>query len=84
MDILVMYMYKIKVNTDQCIGSASCVAIAPQTFQLNDQNQATVISQTGDDAATQLSAAKACPVNAIIIVDVDEAGKETQVWPPIE
>ncbi|KKW36664.1 MAG: hypothetical protein UY81_C0018G0003 [Candidatus Giovannonibacteria bacterium GW2011_GWA2_53_7] len=28
---------KVKVDPDLCIGAASCVTIAPETFQLNDE-----------------------------------------------
>lgn len=79
-------MLKVKVIAAQCIGAASCVAIAPNTFQLNDDNISEVVhadGTVGDDDANVLSAAKACPVNAIIVVDVDEQGNEKQLWPPI-
>lgn len=69
---------KIKVVQDLCIGAASCVAIAPNTFKLDDQNKAQVTNPTGDDDDTQLAAAKSCPVNAIVIED--ENGKK--IWPP--
>ncbi len=75
-------MLQIKVLSDQCIGAASCVAIAPGTFQLDDESKSTVVNQQGDAPDQQLAAAKACPVNAIIIVDVAEDGTEKQVWPP--
>lgn len=73
--------YEIEVIPGQCIGAASCVAIAPGTFALDDQNISIVTSQTGDAPDVQLSAAKACPVGAIVIRS-KSTGK--QVWPPEE
>lgn len=76
-----MGKYKVKVVPTLCIGSASCVALDPVTFQLNDQNVAEVVGDSSDDAA-KLSAAKACPVSAIEVYEVDENGAEKKIWPP--
>lgn len=70
--------YTIKVINEKCIGAASCVAIAPGTFKLNEQNIAEIISQTGDEPDMQVLAAQSCPTAAIVIVD-NETGQ--QVWP---
>lgn len=87
--------YKVKVDRDLCIGAASCVAIAPKTFELDSEGKAVIKKKDGsmtsvfvnysdiDDEETNIMhAAKSCPVNAIIIVEVDEQGNEVkQVWP---
>ena len=70
--------YKVEVIRDKCIGAASCVAIAPGTFELDEENIARVISQEGDDDETQLLGAQSCPTAAIIVTDT-ETGE--QVWP---
>lgn len=70
--------YKIEVIRDKCIGAASCVAIAPATFDLDEENIAIILSQTGDEAETQLLAAQSCPTAAIIITDTET---NEQVWP---
>lgn len=70
--------YKIEVINEKCIGAASCVALAPGTFQLDEENIAYIVSQTGDDPEMQLLGAQSCPTAAIIITDT-ETGK--QVWP---
>ena len=36
----------ITVDPDLCIGAASCVTIAPETFQLNDENKAIVLDHS--------------------------------------
>lgn len=70
--------YKIEVIRDKCISAASCVAIAPGTFDLDEEQIAIVISQTGDEPDTQLLAAQSCPTAAIVITDT-QTGE--QVWP---
>jgi ferredoxin len=70
--------YKVAVIRDKCISAASCVAIAPKVFQLDEEAIATVISQDGHDDETKLLAAQSCPTAAITVTDT-ETGE--QVWP---
>lgn len=71
--------YKPVVLRDKCIGAASCVAVAPKTFKLDDQNKAVVIQATGDADTDEaiLLAAQSCPTAAIEVYDQD--GKK--IWP---
>lgn len=84
----------IKVDPDLCIGAASCVTIAPETFQLNDENKAYVLDHgteptprtyerivevTEDEKENIILGAQSCPTLAIFIYD--EAG--TQLFPDI-
>lgn len=81
------------VDRELCIGAASCIAIYPEVFALDDENKA-VILQKGDiktsektdvdmlevsalDDDTLLLAAQSCPTLAIYLYD--EQG--TQVYP---
>jgi len=71
---------KLTMHIDQnlCIGAATCVAIAPKAWVLNDQAKAIILdtaSEESDEAL--LEAAKGCPVAAIILTD--ESGK--QIFP---
>lgn len=70
--------YRVEVINDKCIGAASCAAIAPGVFELDEENIARIISQDGDDDETKLLAAQSCPTSAIIVTDT-ETGQ--QVWP---
>ena len=70
--------YTVSVIREKCISAASCVAIAPGVFDLDEQQLARVISQNGNDDETKLLAAQSCPTMAIIVTDT-ETGK--QVWP---
>ena len=69
--------YKVKVDRMLCIGTADCVKIAPNTFELDDEAKSVVKKQNGDSDEKILEAAKVCPVLAIIVEDED--GK--QVYP---
>ncbi|MBI2551390.1 ferredoxin [Candidatus Uhrbacteria bacterium] len=79
----------IKVDPDLCIGAASCVTIAPETFQLNEENKAyvldhgqeppprtyeRVIEVTPEEKDNLIMAAQSCPTLAIYIID--EKGKQ--------
>jgi ferredoxin len=70
--------YKIKVIRDLCIGAASCVAVSPAVFQLDDKNKAVVPDGAADVPENVLMAAQSCPTKAIVIIDT-ETGQ--QVWP---
>lgn len=89
--------YKVKVDRDLCIGAGSCVAVAPKVFELDAEGKAIIIKKDGtknetsnfsayeeidDNEEDILNSARSCPVNAIIIVEVDGSGNEIrQVWP---
>ncbi|GAC1412583.1 MAG: hypothetical protein NVSMB66_1960 [Candidatus Doudnabacteria bacterium] len=73
------------VDRELCIGAASCVAVYPEVFQMDDENKA-VILQKGDlrtsektdvdmlevsavDDDTLMLAAQSCPTLAIFLYD---------------
>lgn len=58
---------RIEVDRELCIGAASCVAVAPQVFELDGENKAVVKSNHGASDDIILQAAKACPVAAIYL-----------------
>lgn len=79
----------VKVDPDLCIGAASCVTIAPETFQLNEENKAWVLDHgtepegpayervlevTDDEYENILLGAQSCPTLAVFIFD--EEGKQ--------
>lgn len=65
---------KIVVDEDECIGDSLCCSEAPGTFEMED-DVAKVCSPITDDRETIIEAAKACPVDAITIVD-QETGEQ--------
>lgn len=85
-----MAKLRIKVETDLCIGAASCVTVAPIFFALNEENKAFVkdpeleekpfvheriIEVTPEQKEEILLAAQSCPTLAILIHD-DETGEQ--------
>lgn len=85
---------RIVVDPDLCIGAASCVTIAPETFQLNIENKAEVLDHgaapsgaayertvevTAAEKETIILGAQSCPTLAITIFD--EHG--VQVYPEV-
>jgi ferredoxin len=69
--------YRIKIDRSLCTGYGECVGIAPAVFQLGDDNVSVVLDPEGSDDEAVLDAARACPVDAIQLMDeFDEL-----VWP---
>jgi ferredoxin len=71
-----MGKYKIKYFREKCIGAASCVAAAPDSWELDSENKAVPKIKEFDDSTKEknIEAAKSCPTKAIEIYD--EAGKQ--------
>ena len=63
---------KIIIKRDLCIGAAPCVAVASDTFELDEENIAVVKNPHGNNDEDILLAAQACPTLAIYLYD--EAG----------
>lgn len=63
---------KLTMHIDQnlCIGAATCVAIAPKAWSLDDNAKAIILDTALDETdETLLEAARSCPVMAIVITD---------------
>ncbi|MBI3559857.1 ferredoxin [Candidatus Gottesmanbacteria bacterium] len=70
-------MRKLTMRTDRnlCIGAATCVAIAPKAWVLDDEAKAIILDTVEEESDETLpEAAKSCPVMAIFITD--ENGKQ--------
>jgi len=70
--------YKIVVVQSKCIAAASCIAISPTLFKLNEQNLAEMIEEGSDELDNIMLAAQSCPTGAIEIYE-----GEARVWPPM-
>ena len=68
---------KIIVDRDLCIGAASCVAVSPATYKLDNENKAIVVDPNAASDEELIMAAQSCPTKAIILVD--KLGK--QIYP---
>lgn len=63
---------KIEIDRELCIGAASCIAVAPEAFELDGENKAVTKPLWSDLTDEQLlNAAKACPVAAILLYGPD-------------
>jgi ferredoxin len=75
---------RIIVDPDLCIGAASCVTVAPESFVLNVENKAEVLDKglaeagpsyertvemTEEEKENLIMAAQSCPTLAITIFD---------------
>lgn len=69
---------KVRVERDLCIGAATCIAVAPKTFLLDEDAKAVILNTAEEDSdETIIDAAKSCPTAAIII----ENEKGEQIFP---
>lgn len=65
---------KIEVDRDLCIGAASCIALAPGTFELDAEGKAIVKDLSAHTMEELRTAAQSCPTKAIRVYD--EEGNE--------
>lgn len=73
----VMTKYKVVIDKDKCISTGSCINLAGLTFKFGEENKVELIDQDGNGDKEKLTAAQACPVMAIKIINT--ATGET-VW----
>jgi ferredoxin len=69
--------YRIIVNRELCESNAECVSLAPEVFELDEEDLCVVVDPEGAKSKRILLAARACPVDAITLIDNDGE----QVWP---
>ena len=64
-------MKKIKVDFDLCESNAMCEALAPEHFQVDDDDFLQILDEkvTDEDLAVVEQAVAACPKSAISIVE---------------
>ena len=60
---------RVVVNMSQCESNALCMGVAPDIFQLDDDDNLTVLDETPDEADRDrvLEAVRMCPKQAISI-----------------
>lgn len=67
-----------RIERNLCIGAATCVALAPKAWALDDEAKAIILDTSDQESDDMLiEAAKGCPVMAIFITD--DTGK--QIFP---
>ncbi len=59
-----------RIDRNLCIGAATCVAIAPKAWQLDNEAKAVILDTATEETDENLiEAAKGCPVMAIFITN---------------
>lgn len=61
---------KIEIKRDLCIAAASCLGVAPEAYELDEENIAVLKNgwkKLSDDVL--LTSAKSCPTKAIYLFD---------------
>jgi ferredoxin len=68
---------RIAVDLNRCQGYAQCVPLAPEVLKLNGE-EALMYDPNPDDSLRQqvLRAVASCPVQAIIVGQLDENGEK--------
>lgn len=56
---------RVSIDRDSCIGSGTCVQLAPESFELDDDGVATLISSSAAGETSLRTAERSCPVHAI-------------------
>jgi ferredoxin len=69
--------YRIIVDRELCQSHAECVSLAPGVFGLDDEDLCVVTNPERARDQRILDAARACPVDAITLID----SRGEQVWP---
>lgn len=65
-----IHQWKVWVDRELCIGAATCIALAPNTFKLDKEVKAIILDSAEKDTKQEiLDGAKSCPVAAVIIED---------------
>jgi ferredoxin len=67
---------EIKIIREKCIGAATCVVYAENTFDLDEKNIAIIKNGEWDKLEKIIAAAQSCPVFAIEVYE-----KGTKIYP---
>lgn len=60
---------RVKIDREECIGDGLCVDAAPETFELDDDSKAFVVSEPNDAEEDVMRAAQICPIECIAVID---------------
>ena len=60
----------VKIDRLICVGFETCVEVAPDLFEMDEEGIAIFTSGTSEvDKETVLEACKECPVDALVVLD---------------
>ena len=62
----------IQIDRGVCIGSANCIGVAGEVFEIDDANICAFQAEAADIERERLiEACRVCPVDALIVIDAD-------------
>lgn len=62
----------VRIDRTLCIGSGNCVNIAPEIFEIDEENLVDFKDETPDiDQGRLIEACAICPVDALLVFDDD-------------
>ena len=62
----------VRIDRTLCVGFGDCVTAAPSLFELDDEGIAVFRALADvDDRETLVNACRACPVDALTVIDAD-------------
>lgn len=62
----------VRIDTDACMGNESCIAVAPEIFELDDDRISRFRDASGGvDRQRIIEACQVCPVDALIVLDAE-------------
>jgi ferredoxin len=67
----IVHGMRLCIDRSLCVGFGDCVDVAPEAFQLDDENIVILVDPERVDRARLLRACDACPVDAITVWDED-------------
>lgn len=76
--VITVGKYQVKIIRSLCIGAATCIAVAPNIFEMDSEKKAVFKEGGMDTPENVLMAAQACPVKAVVVTDIETGA---QVWP---
>jgi ferredoxin len=61
--------WRVRIDQRVCVGSATCVAMAPGQFVFDDEDRSRPVREISDPDDALLTAAEMCPTGALTVID---------------
>jgi ferredoxin len=61
--------WRVRIDQRVCVGSASCIAVAPKHFVFDDEDRSHPVRELNDPDDALLNAVEMCPTGALTVVD---------------
>jgi len=62
-------MRRLEISRELCTGAKICTIIAPDVFEMDDEEKAYIVDQEGSDEETIQRAINQCPEKAIFWIE---------------